>query len=39
MEIVEIMNDLEKKNITRDILEALPDWFVIKIILLQPKVL
>ena len=27
MEIVEITNDLEKKNITRDILEALPDWF------------
>ena len=27
MEIVEIINDVEKKNITRDILEALPDWF------------
>ena len=27
MEILEISNDIEKKNITRYILEALPDWF------------
>ena len=27
MEIVEIVNELEKKNITRYILEALPEWF------------
>ena len=27
MDIVEISNDLERKNITRFILEALPDWF------------
>ncbi len=27
MKILEISNDTEKKNITRYILEALPDWF------------
>lgn len=27
MRIVEITNDSEKKNITRHVLEALPDWF------------
>ena len=27
MEIIEILDDLEKKNITRYILEALPEWF------------
>ena len=27
MDILEISNDIEKKNITRYILEALPDWF------------
>ena len=27
MDIVEIIDDLEKENITRYILEALPDWF------------
>lgn len=27
MDIVEIKNDLEKKNIARYILEALPEWF------------
>ena len=27
MDIIEILDDLEKQNITRYILEALPDWF------------
>lgn len=27
MDIIEILDDLEKKNITRYILEALPEWF------------
>ena len=27
MNIVEITNDVEKQNIARDILEALPEWF------------
>ena len=27
MDILEISNDIEKKKITRYILEALPDWF------------
>ena len=27
MDILEISNDIKKKNITRYILEALPDWF------------
>lgn len=27
MDILEISNDVEKRNITRYILEALPDWF------------
>ena len=27
MDILELSNDIEKKNITRYILEALPDWF------------
>ena len=27
MEILQISNDIEKKNIARFILEALPDWF------------
>lgn len=27
MNIVEIIDDLEKKEITRNILQALPDWF------------
>ena len=27
MDILKISNDIEKKNITRYILEALPDWF------------
>ena len=27
MDIVEIIDDLEKEKITRYILEALPDWF------------
>lgn len=29
MQVVEITNDIEKANITRYILEALPDWFAI----------
>ena len=27
MEILQISDDIEKKNIARFILEALPDWF------------
>lgn len=27
MDIIEILDDLEKQNITRYILEALPEWF------------
>lgn len=27
MRIIQIENDEEKKHITRNILEALPDWF------------